>query len=91
MAAITTLLLTFCRTGNSIVHTVPVNGGTHMFLYELLQGYGIHPIPVAAGDTAALARAIADAEDLAVVFVEMPANPTSAGCSTADSRRFRFE
>ncbi|HXV37433.1 MAG TPA: PLP-dependent transferase [Myxococcota bacterium] len=76
MAAISTLLLTLCRPGASIVYTVPVYGGTHMLLYELLQPYGVHPIPVGAGDSAALARAIAGAENLAVVLIETPANPT---------------
>ncbi|MFV1979288.1 MAG: PLP-dependent aspartate aminotransferase family protein [Myxococcota bacterium] len=76
MAAITTLLLTLCRPGSSVVHTVPVYGGTHMFLYELLQSYGVQAIPVSAGDSSTLARAIAEAENLAVVFIETPANPT---------------
>jgi cystathionine beta-lyase/cystathionine gamma-synthase len=76
MAAISTLLLTLCRPGASIVYTVPVYGGTHMLLYELLQPYGVHPIAVGAGDSAALARAIASAENLAVVLIETPANPT---------------
>ncbi|MBW2540694.1 MAG: aminotransferase class I/II-fold pyridoxal phosphate-dependent enzyme [Deltaproteobacteria bacterium] len=76
MAAISTLLLTLCRPGSSVVHTVPVYGGTHMLLYQLLETHGIHPIAVNAGDSAGLARAIAEAENLAVVFVESPANPT---------------
>jgi cystathionine beta-lyase/cystathionine gamma-synthase len=76
MAAISTLFLTLCRPGNSIVYTVPVYGGTHMLLHELLEPYGVHPIPVPAGDSAALARAIETAENLAVVFIETPANPT---------------
>jgi len=76
MAAISTLLLTLCRPGQSVVHTVPVYGGTHLFLYSLLEPYGVRPIPVSAGDTAGLARAIAAAENLAVVFIESPANPT---------------
>jgi len=76
MAAISTLFLTFCRPGQSIVHTVPVYGGTHLLVYELLQRYGIRAIPVEAGDSAGLARAIMDAESLAVVFIETPANPT---------------
>ena len=76
MAAISTLFLTLCRPGSSIVYTVPAYGGTHMLLYELLEPYGVHPIPVAAGDSAALARAIETAENLAVVFIETPANPT---------------
>ncbi len=76
MAAISTLLLTLCRPGTSIVHSVPVYGGTHMLLYELLEPLGIHPIAVPAGDSAALASAIQAAENLALVFIETPANPT---------------
>jgi len=76
MAAISTLFLTLCRPGTSIVYTVPVYGGTHMLLYELLEPYGVHPIPVPAGDSVALTRAIEAAENLAVVFIETPANPT---------------
>ncbi len=76
MAAISTLFLTLCRPGSSIVHTVPVYGGTHMLLHELLEPHGIQPIPVPAGDSAALASAIQAAENLAVVFIETPANPT---------------
>ncbi|MBW2716686.1 MAG: aminotransferase class I/II-fold pyridoxal phosphate-dependent enzyme [Deltaproteobacteria bacterium] len=76
MAAISTLFLTLCRPGSSIVHTVPVYGGTHMLLNEMLKPYGVHPIPVPAGDSAALASAIESAENLAVVFIETPANPT---------------
>jgi cystathionine beta-lyase/cystathionine gamma-synthase len=76
MAAISTLFLTLCRPGNSIVYTVPVYGGTHMLLHELLEPYGVHPIAVTAGDSAALAHAIETAENLAVVFIETPANPT---------------
>ncbi len=76
MAAISTLFLTLCRPSASIVFTVPLYGGTHHLLHELLEPYGVVPVPVPAGDSAALARAIADAPDLALVFIETPANPT---------------
>jgi cystathionine beta-lyase/cystathionine gamma-synthase len=76
MAAISTLFLTTCRPGASIVFTVPVYGGTHHLLHELLERFGVTAVPVPAGDTQALARAIAEASDLALVFVETPANPT---------------
>jgi methionine-gamma-lyase len=76
MAAISTLLLTHCRPGASIVYTVPVYGGTHQLLHEVLAPYGVAAIGVPAGDSAALARAVAEADDLRVVFVETPANPT---------------
>jgi cystathionine beta-lyase/cystathionine gamma-synthase len=76
MAAISTLILTFCRPGAAVVYTVPVYGGTHLLLYDLLGPYGVRPVPVPAGDGDALRRAIAETEDLRLVFLETPANPT---------------
>lgn len=76
MAAISTLMLTLCRPGSSVVFTVPVYGGTHHFLYEVLARYGVTPVGVPAGDCDALAAAVERADDLALVFVETPANPT---------------
>jgi methionine-gamma-lyase len=76
MAAISTLLLTLCRPGDAVVYTVPVYGGTHLLLYELLEPFGVKPVPVPAGDVAALTQAIAETESLRIVFIESPANPT---------------
>lgn len=76
MAAIATVLMTLCRTGQAVVHTVPVYGGTHHLLYELLAPWGLRPIGVPAGDGDALERAIRDTPDLGAVLLETPANPT---------------
>jgi len=76
MAAISTLILTLCRPGTSVIYTVPVYGGTHLLLYEILEPFGVRPVPVFAGDSAALKRAIAETESLRLVFIETPANPT---------------
>jgi cystathionine beta-lyase/cystathionine gamma-synthase len=76
MAAISSLILSVCRPGSSVVYTVPIYGGTHLLLYELLQPYGIEPIPVPAGDRAALENAITSAENPKLVLIETPANPT---------------
>jgi len=76
MAAISTLFLTMCRPGSSVIFTVPVYGGTHHLLYQMLEPYGVRPVPVPAGDSKALAAAIAEAPDLRLVFIETPANPT---------------
>jgi cystathionine beta-lyase/cystathionine gamma-synthase len=76
MAAISTLILTLCRPGTSVVYTVPAYGGTHLLLYEILEPFGVRPVPVSAGDGAALRRAIAETESLRLVFIETPANPT---------------
>ncbi len=76
MAAIGTVLLSLCRPGSAIIHTVPIYGGTHHLLYEMLLPWGINPIPVPAGDGPALERAIHETPNLRVVFLETPANPT---------------
>jgi len=76
MAAISTIFMTLCRPGSSFVTTTPVYGGTQHFMNQLLAGLGIRGVGVPAGDTAGLRRAIADAKDLRLVFVETPANPT---------------
>jgi cystathionine beta-lyase/cystathionine gamma-synthase len=76
MAAISTTLLSFCAPGESFVFTTPVYGGTHHLIHTLLDPLGFKPIAVPAGDGAALERAIQGAEDLRLVFLETPANPT---------------
>jgi len=76
MAAIGTVLLSLCRPGSGVIHTVPVYGGTHHLLYEMLVPWGINPVAVPAGDGDALERAIRETSNLRVVFIETPANPT---------------
>lgn len=76
MAAISTLILTLCRPGTSVIYTVPVYGGTHLLLHAVLEPFGVRPVPVRAGDSTALRHAIAETESLRLVFIETPANPT---------------
>jgi methionine-gamma-lyase len=76
MAAISTVFLTFCQPGTSFVYTVPLYGGTQHLIHQLLEPLGLKGIPVMAGDTAAIAKAIAGAKNLRLVLVESPANPT---------------
>jgi methionine-gamma-lyase len=76
MAAISTLFLTFCQPGATFVYTVPLYGGTQHLVHQLLEPLGMKGIPVMAGDTEAIARAIAGAVNLKMVLVETPANPT---------------
>ncbi|MGH9489078.1 MAG: PLP-dependent transferase [Terriglobales bacterium] len=76
MAAITTALLAFAKPAQTIIYTVPIYGGTQHFIQDFLAPLGVRQRAVPAGDTAALTQAIAEAEDLAVVLVETPANPT---------------
>lgn len=76
MAAIMTAFLTFARPGDSIIYTVPAYGGTMNLIQELLASFGVQGTPVLAGATAALDDAIQAAQNLAIVFIETPANPT---------------
>ena len=76
MAAISTVFLTVGQPGGSFVYTVPLYGGTQHLVHQLLEPLGLHGIPVMAGDAAGLARAVASAKGLRLVFVETPANPT---------------
>jgi cystathionine beta-lyase/cystathionine gamma-synthase len=76
MAAIVTALTTFLRPGQSLVHTVPLYGGTQRLTHEFLQPFGISTVAVRAGDGAALDAAIAATPNLGAVFIETPSNPT---------------
>ena len=95
MAAIATVLQTLCRPGSAVIHTIPVYGGTHHLLHELLVPWGIRPVAVPAGDGPTLERAIRETSDLAVVLIETPANPTlrmtdiAAAVRTAGEREDR--
>jgi methionine-gamma-lyase len=92
MAAISTVFLSLCPPGSSFVYTVPIYGGTHHLIGQLLEPHGLKPIPVPAGNTAELAAAIAGAPNLRLVFLETPANPTlrmtdiAAAAAAADKR-----
>ena len=76
LAAISTLFLTFCPPGSSVVYTTPLYGGTQHLLHQLIEPFGVRGIPVPAGDTSAMRAAIAAAKDVRLVFIETPANPT---------------
>ncbi len=76
MAAISTICLSLCSPGWSVVHTVPVYGGTQHLFDTMLRPLGIQTIGVPAGDGAALDAAIARAGNLRIVYLETPANPT---------------
>ncbi len=76
MAAISTLFLALCPVGSAFVYTTPIYGGTQHLIHQFLEPLGVRAIPVPAGDSDAMARAIAETADLRLVFIESPANPT---------------
>jgi len=76
MAAISTVMLAFLERCSSMVYTRPLYGGSQHLIHQILEPLGFVARPVAAGDSAALASAIADTPDLRLVLVETPSNPT---------------
>jgi cystathionine beta-lyase/cystathionine gamma-synthase len=76
MAAISTVLLGLAEPGAAIVYTLPLYGGTHHLIQQVIKPLGIGARPVAAGDTQGLKRAIEETANLRLVFIETPANPT---------------
>ena len=76
MAAISTLFLHVCPPGTSFVYTTPLYGGTQHLVHQVLEPLGIRGIPTPAGDETALGAAIDEADNLRLVFIETPANPT---------------
>ncbi len=76
MAAISTVLLALLHPGDAIVYTIPLYGGTYHLIQRVIIPLGIEARPVEAGDTRGLKRAIEETENLRLVFIETPANPT---------------
>ncbi|MFH1016918.1 MAG: PLP-dependent transferase [Pseudomonadota bacterium] len=76
MAAISTVFFTFCAPKTRFVYTMPLYGGTHLLIHQILLPFGMEGVPVAAGDTKGLKEAIRKTKDLRLVFIETPSNPT---------------
>lgn len=92
MAAIMTALLAVMKPGDTILYTVPIYGGTQTLIQGFLEPLGMRGIPVVAGQTAAITEAIRTADNLRVVLIETPANPTllmtdiRAACASVAAR-----
>jgi len=87
MAAIATLLLTFCGQGDVVVHSGPLYAATEGLIARTLSRFGIGYVDFPAGADrteieAALSRGQALAAQqggkLAMIYLESPANPTNA-------------
>jgi methionine-gamma-lyase len=93
MAAISTVFLTLGGPNTSFIYTTPVYGGTLHLIHQILEPFGMRGIPVPAGSAEAMDRAISGAQDLRLIFVETPANPTlrmtDIACTAAAARRHR--
>jgi methionine-gamma-lyase len=74
MAATATAVLTLARSGDNLIASNTLYGGTHKFFHELLPRFGVEARAVDANDPQAIAAAV-DARTR-LLFIETPANPT---------------
>ena len=82
MSAIATLLLTFVRPGDVIVHSGPLYAATETLIAKILSQFGVTYVDFPAGATRAeIDAAIAKAKGqgrVSLIYLESPANPTNA-------------
>ena len=81
MAAIATSILSFVRPGDAVVFSEPIYGGTEFLLDNVLPQFQVHTVGFCAGTAGALEAAIDTAVSkgrLAMIVLEIPANPTNA-------------
>jgi methionine-gamma-lyase len=76
MAAIFTVLIGFLERGGSLIYTQPLYGGTQHLIHQVIEPLGFVARPVAAGDTRALTETIEQTDNVRLVLIETPANPT---------------
>jgi methionine-gamma-lyase len=76
MAATMTAMLALLRPGQQVIYTVPAYGGTQHFVQDYLSAWGVPSVPVPAGNGEAIQNAVLLAEDLGIILIETPANPT---------------
>jgi methionine-gamma-lyase len=77
MAAISTVFLTYLRPGDLILYSTPLYGGTSTLLNGLIPELGIETRSFTPKATEDHLAAMVDGANLAMVYMETPANPTN--------------
>jgi len=82
MSAISTVLLELLEPGDLLVHSNPLYGGTDHFINHFLPKIGIHTLDVHPDESEEniieMIKASGKGDQLAMIFLETPANPTNA-------------
>ena len=82
MSAIATLLLTYVRPGDVIVHSGPLYAATETLIAKILGQFGVSWLDFPAGATReeidAVIAAAKEKGRLSLIYLESPANPTNA-------------
>jgi cystathionine beta-lyase/cystathionine gamma-synthase len=76
MAAIFSVMMAVLERGRSLLYTQPLYGGTQHLIHQILEPLGFPVRAMRAGGTAAIAQAIEESDDLGLVLIETPSNPT---------------
>ena len=81
MSAITTVLLEFLKPGDLLLISSPLYGGSDHFIKKILPKFNIHALTFKVGQPKEEIIAMLDksgqADKLALIFIETPANPTN--------------
>ena len=77
MAAITTLFLSYLAPGKAVLYSTPLYGGTATLLEKFLPGWGVDTESFTPQSTEEEILQRAAGRDVAMVYVETPANPTN--------------
>lgn len=81
MSAISTCLFECLSSGDLLLYSNPLYGGTSHFISEVLPKYGIHTLGFSPHQSPAEIKALVQshqaADRLALVYIETPANPTN--------------
>lgn len=82
MSAISTVLLEFLKPGDLLLYSTPLYGGTDHFIHHFLKKIGVHTLAFKPGQERAEMETILEASglaaNLAMIYIETPANPTNA-------------
>lgn len=82
MSAISTALLEFLKPGDLLLFSTPLYGGTDHFIHDFLKKIGVHTVSFKPGQSKEEIIKIVEetgyADQLAMIYVETPANPTNA-------------
>ena len=81
MSAIATLFLSMVKPGDTIVHSGPLYAATETLIARILGRFGVHWLDFPAGATREEIDAVlqkASSGNVALIYLESPANPTNA-------------
>lgn len=91
MAAISTTMLEFLKSGDLLVYSSTLYGGTDHFIHDYLHNMGVHSIAFKPNSTQEEVEALIEksgkADKLAMIYAETPANPTNAIVDVAMCRK----